>query len=89
MNYKLHSLTEVKVMHDGSGIVLYSGLSGRSAFLQNKDPRLNCAHAHYQLKFDRCLQNFDVRELLFLDDDSAINTEKWLLRNKFVCNLEN
>jgi len=83
--YALHIDTEVLVMQDGSGIVLFSGLNGRSVFIQNKlfGTELKLAKIDMDLS-EQNKRRFEIKSILNLSEEDTLKTEKWLLNNNFI-----
>jgi hypothetical protein len=75
------------VMQDGSGIVLFSGLNGRSAFIQNKlfgtELKLDKININMDLA-EQKKRRFEIKSILNLSQEDTVKTEKWLLNNNFI-----
>jgi hypothetical protein len=75
-------MTANAVMEDKSGIALYSGCSGISAFLKTQHKELSP-----QLISTRLLttfSSFDIQHWLNIDDEEKSRLETWLVDNKFI-----
>jgi len=86
-SYVLHAQTKLRVMQDGSGIVLFGGLNGRSVFIQN---RLFGNESSFE-KFTELADSlehsdskFQIQSILNLSEDEALKVETWLLNNDFI-----
>jgi hypothetical protein len=80
--YLLHSSADIKVMQDGSGIALHSGLSGRFAFLKNQQKHLVQSTTSNILSGKFSEQ--DLKQLLYIDHEQAGKLALWLVDNKFI-----
>jgi hypothetical protein len=81
-NYRLHATTVSAVMDDESGIALYSGCSGRSAFLKTQHKEL-ATHV-ISSRLLAIFSSIDIQHWLNIDDEKASKLEFWLVENKFI-----
>jgi hypothetical protein len=80
--YRLHATAESAVMDDESGIALYNGCSGRSAFLKTHDKKL--ATQFISTKLLTTFSSTDIQHWLNIDDEEISRLETWLVDNKFI-----
>lgn len=86
-SYVLHAKTDVVVMQDGSGVVLFSGFSGRCAFLQNQSFKVEDPFkkpTDTAVLLENKIQSFEIKSILSLNDVDTLKVEKWLLNNDFI-----
>lgn len=81
-SYSLHPMTDGSVMDDESGIAMYSGYSGRSAFLKTHHKETST-----QIISSMLLGTFtdiDIQRWLNIDALERGKLENWLVENKFI-----